>query len=151
MGKVAAAFAIGLLFGLGIVVADMVNSSKVQNFFDVFDLSGRFDASLALVIAAALAVAIPGYRLVLGRPAPILDNRFYVPESRTIDTRLMGGAAVFGVGWGLSGYCPGGVIPALGLGRIEPVIFTLALLAGIAAAQTWQQRIRSANRPAQGD
>ena len=150
MAKIVAALCIGLLFGLGITFAGMINPAKVQNFFDVTDVHGRFDPSLALVIAAALAVTIPGFRLALGRPAPVLESHFHVPESRLIDSRLIGGAAIFGIGWGLSGYCPGGVIPALGLGRIEPVVFTLALLAGITAARSWQQRSEANRRPASG-
>jgi hypothetical protein len=141
MVKMVIGFAIGLLFGLGVTVAGMINPAKVQNFFDIFDPLGRFDPSLALVIGAALAVTIPGYRLVLGGGKPMLDRRFHVPQATTIDSRLIGGAATFGVGWGLSGYCPGGVIPALGLGRLEPLIFAVALLAGMAAARLWLQRL----------
>jgi uncharacterized membrane protein YedE/YeeE len=73
-----------------------------------------------------------------------------VPESRLIDSGLIGGAAIFGIGWGLSGYCLGGVIPALCLGRLEPVAFTLALLAGIAAARSWQQRSEVSRHPVSG-
>lgn len=148
MAKTIAGFLIGILFGLGVTLAGMINPAKVQNFFDVFDLYGRFDPSLALVIAAALAVTMPGYRLVLGQRRPILGDRFYLPEASTIDSRLIAGAAVFGIGWGLSGYCPGGVVPALGLGRIEPVVFTLALLVGIAGAQVWQRKAASGRRTA---
>lgn len=146
MAKAIAGFLIGILFGLGITLAGMINPTKVQNFFDVSDLSGRFDPSLAFVIAAALAITIPGYRLALGRGRPFLDKRFFLPETNAIDGRLISGAAVFGIGWGLSGYCPGGVIPALGLGRVEPLIFTVALLAGIVIARAWQQRAESASR-----
>ena len=150
MARTIAGFLIGILFGLGITLAGMINPSKVQNFFDVTDLSGRFDPSLALVMAAALAVTIPGYRLVLGRGRPLLDARFFVPDQTTVDRRLIAGSAVFGIGWGLSGYCPGGVIPALGLGRVEPLIFTAALLVGIALARSWQQRADSASRALRG-
>ena len=143
MAKTISGFVIGILFGLGITQAGMINPAKVQNFFDVFDLHGRFDPSLALVIAAALAVTIPGYRLVLGRGRPMLDDRFHLPNTRTIDNNLISGSAIFGIGWGLSGYCPGGVLPALGLGHLEPVVFTFALLVGIAAASAWQRRALS--------
>lgn len=148
MARTIAGFLIGILFGLGVTLAGMINPAKVQNFFDVFDLYGRFDPSLALVIATALAVTIPGYRLVFGRGRPMLGDRFLLPEASTIDSRLIAGAAVFGIGWGLSGYCPGGVIPALGLGRMEPVVFTLALLVGIAVAQAWQRKAASGGRTA---
>ncbi len=148
MVRTIAGFLIGIVFGLGVTLAGMINPAKVQNFFDVFDLYGRFDPSLALVIAAALAVTIPGYRLALGRSRPVLDDRFHLPNTRTIDNNLIAGSAIFGIGWGLSGYCPGGVIPALGLGRTEPVVFTLALLVGIAVAYTWQRWAASGRRAA---
>lgn len=134
MLKAAMAFGLGLLFGLGVVISGMSNPIKVQNFFDVSDLWGRFDPSLALVMAAALLVTIPGYRLVFGRGAPVLDSAFHMPERRRIDLRLVAGAAIFGIGWGLSGFCPGGVVPALALGRAEPLIFTASLLIGMLAA-----------------
>jgi hypothetical protein len=126
------AFLIGVLFGTGIVLSGMANPAKVLNFFDV---AGSWDPSLALVMAAALAVALPGYRLVLGRPAPVLDARFHLPRARAIDARLVGGAALFGIGWGLAGVCPGGALPALGTGRAEIFGFVAALVAGMLIAR----------------
>jgi hypothetical protein len=126
------AFLIGVLFGTGIVLSGMANPAKVLNFFDV---AGSWDPSLALVMAAALAVALPGYRLVLGRPAPVLDARFHLPRAQAIDARLVGGAALFGIGWGLAGVCPGGALPALGTGRAEIFGFVAALVAGMLIAR----------------
>ena len=97
----------GILFGLGLAISGMVNPTKVLNFFDVF---GSFDASLALVMAGALPVTFIGYRLALKRHAPIFADRFRVPTSKELDGRLIWGSALFGLGWGLSGFCPGPAI-----------------------------------------
>ena len=101
--RLLSAFAIGLIFGLGIAVSGMINPAKVLNFFD---LAGTWDPSLAFVMGGALAVAIPGYRLVLRKPAPAFDNSFQLPDTRVIDRRLVLGSATFGVGWGIAGFCP---------------------------------------------
>jgi hypothetical protein len=130
------AWAIGLIFGLGISLSGMANPAKVQNFFDVF---GTWDPSLALVMGGALATAFAGYRLAFRRPAPILDSRFHLPTARAIDARLVGGSAVFGIGWGLSGFCPGGSIPALGTGVPEVFAFVAALIAGLILARVLQR------------
>ena len=131
--RIAAAYAIGLVFGLGIAISGMINPAKVLNFFDV---AGAWDPSLAFVMAGALAVTFVGYRLVLARPAPLLENRFQVPTNRTIDLRLVGGAALFGVGWGIAGFCPGGALPALGAGMAEVYGFVAAVVLGILIAKT---------------
>ncbi|MDF3856645.1 DUF6691 family protein, partial [Paracoccus pantotrophus] len=127
------ALLIGLVFGAGIAVSGMANPAKVLNFFDI---AGAWDPSLAFVMGGALAVALPGYRLVLRRPAPVLALRFHLPERRAIDPALVGGSALFGLGWGLSGFCPGGAIPAIGLIRPEPVLFSATMAAGIAIVKT---------------
>lgn len=130
--QIASAALVGLLFGLGIIVSGMANPAKVLNFFDV---AGTWDPSLAFVMGGAVAVTFVGYRVVLGWPQPVLADAFSVPGARTIDATLIGGAAVFGVGWGLAGFCPGGLIPALGTGRAEPAIFFAGLVAGIVTAK----------------
>ncbi|WP_297108298.1 DUF6691 family protein [uncultured Devosia sp.] len=124
---------VGLVFGSGIALSGMANPAKVLNFFDV---AGTWDASLLLVMGSALAVAAIGYRIVLKRAAPVFDKRFHLPTSRKIDLPLLAGSAVFGIGWGISGFCPGGAIPALGLGESSAWIFVGSMLAGIAAART---------------
>lgn len=124
------AFLCGLIFGLGLVLSAMVNPQKILNFLDVF---GTWDPSLAFVMAGALAVALPGYRYVLGRPAPYLSARFLLPSAKDIDPRLVGGAALFGVGWGLVGFCPGPAITALGIGGSNVLVFVVAMLVGMAA------------------
>jgi uncharacterized membrane protein YedE/YeeE len=126
--RLVSAYVIGLVFGIGISFSGMANPAKVLNFFD---LAGSWDPSLALVMGGALAVAAVGYRLVLRRPGPVLDRRFQLPTSREIDARLVGGSAIFGVGWGIAGFCPGGALPALGTGKPEVFIFVAAFIAGL--------------------
>jgi uncharacterized protein len=135
--RIFSAFAIGLIFGLGIAISGMINPAKVLNFFD---LAGTWDPSLAFVMGGALAVAIPGYWLVLGRPAPVLEDRFQLPDTRSIDRRLVLGSATFGIGWGIAGFCPGGALPALGTGRAEVFVFLGALIAGLLVARVLQAR-----------
>jgi len=125
-------YLIGLIFGIGISISGMANPAKVLNFFDFF---GTFDPSLALVMGGALVVTFIGYRLVLRRPAPMIDAKFHLPDNPRIDARLIGGAALFGVGWGIAGFCPGGALPALGTGQIEVFAFVGALIVGIFAAK----------------
>ena len=122
----------GLVFGIGISISGMANPAKVLNFFD---LAGTWDPSLAFVMGGALAVTFVGYRVVLKRPAPLLDIAFLLPTRRDLDAPLIGGSAVFGIGWGIAGFCPGGALPALGTGRSEVLIFVGSLVAGILAAR----------------
>jgi uncharacterized membrane protein YedE/YeeE len=131
------ALLIGVIFGLGIAVSGMINPAKVLNFFD---LAGTWDPSLAFVMAGALAVAIPGYRLVLGRPAPAYEPRFQLPDTRVIDRRLVLGSATFGIGWGIAGFCPGGALPAIGTGDPTVFLFLAALIVGMFIARALQTR-----------
>ncbi len=135
--RLLSAFAIGLIFGLGIAISGMMNPAKVLNFFD---LAGTWDPSLAFVMGGALAITIPGYWLVLGRPAPVMEQRFQLPDTRVIDRRLVLGSATFGIGWGIAGFCPGGALPALGTGRPEVVLFIAALIGGLLLARLMQAR-----------
>lgn len=123
-----AALAAGLLFGLGLAVSQMANPAKVLAFLD---LAGRWDPSLALVMAGALAVTIPGYRLVLRRPKPVLAAKFGLPTATAIDWRLLAGAAVFGAGWGLVGFCPGPAIASLAWMQGVNLWFLAAMAAGM--------------------
>ena len=131
--KLIASYAIGLVFGLGISVSGMANPAKVLNFFDV---AGTWDPSLAFVMGGALLVALPGYRVVLRRPSPVLAPVFQLPAASRIDARLLGGSAVFGVGWGIAGFCPGGALPALGTLRPEVLTFVAAAGAGIRVSRS---------------
>jgi hypothetical protein len=120
----------GLVFGVGIAISGMMNPAKVFNFFDI---AGSWDPSLAFVMGGAVIVTFIGYRLVWRRDAPLFEGRFQVPTSNVIDARLVGGSAIFGIGWGIAGFCPGAAIPALGTGRWEVVLFLVAVTAGFYA------------------
>jgi uncharacterized membrane protein YedE/YeeE len=133
--RLLSAWAIGLIFGLGIALSGMANPAKVLNFFDI---AGTWDPSLALVMGGALATTFLGYRLVFRRPAPVLDAGFHLPQARAIDARLIGGSVVFGIGWGISGFCPGGALPALGTGAADVFAFVAALVAGLFIARALQ-------------
>lgn len=129
----------GMVFGIGIAISGMANPAKVLNFFDV---AGTWDPSLIFVMGGALVTAAIGYRILFGaRKAPVFGNRFNLPTSRVIDARLVGGSAVFGIGWGIAGFCPGGAIPALGLGYQETFIFVAALIGGIYVARMLQATV----------
>jgi len=130
--KLALGYLIGLVFGVGIALSGMINPAKVLNFFD---LAGTWDPSLILVMGGALAVTAIGYRLVFGRDRPLIDDHFHLPKASAIDARLVGGSALFGIGWGTAGFCPGGALPAIGTGRPEVFIFIAALLVGILATR----------------
>lgn len=122
----------GLLFGVGLIVSGMVNPQKVQNFLDLF---GAWDPSLAFVMGGAVLVALPGFWLVRGLGKPIFGDRFRLPTRNDVDLRLVTGAAVFGIGWGLGGYCPGPALTALPLAASGTVTFVVAMLAGMAIAR----------------
>ena len=141
------AFPRGLLFGLGLLISGMSNPAKVLNFFN---LAGTGDPCLALVMLGALAVTSVGYGIVLRWQRPILAPRFHLPTARVIDPALIIGSALFGIGWGLSGFCPGGLIPALGTGRTEPLVFFVGLLVGLTATRIYRARAtRTSTHPSQ--
>lgn len=117
----------GLVFGTGIAISGMMNPAKVFNFFDI---AGTWDPSLAFVMGGAVILTFLGYRLVWRRDAPLFEATFQVPTSTAIDARLIGGSAIFGIGWGIAGFCPGAAIPALGTGRWEVALFLVAVTAG---------------------
>jgi uncharacterized membrane protein YedE/YeeE len=116
-----------LLFGLGLGVSQMIDRDRVLNFLDV---TGVWDPTLLFVLGGAVSVTVIAFRFVLRRPHPIWADKFHLPSKRDIDTPLIWGSAIFGVGWGIAGYCPGPGITALVLGIWNPVLFVMALLAG---------------------
>jgi len=122
----------GLVFGVGLVISGMADPAKVLNFLD---LAGTWDPSLAFVMAGAVLVTAIGYRLVLVRPQPLFAPAFLVPARRAIDARVIVGPAIFGIGWGLSGFCPGPALTTLGLGAAGTLAFVPAMLAGMAAGR----------------
>lgn len=117
----------GLLFGAGLALSGMVNPAKVLNFLDV---AGTFDPTLLFVLGGAVVTTFIGYKLVLPRQ-PLFAERFQWPTKTDIDTRLLAGAAIFGAGWGLTGFCPGPAIGAVVSLRLEPFIFIAAMAAGM--------------------
>lgn len=122
------AFAAGLVFAVGLGLAGMTKPSKVLAFLD---LTGDWDPSLMCVMGAALGLNIVLFRWILRRAAPRFDQRFHLPELRVIDGRLLGGAALFGIGWGLAGYCPGPAVVAAGTGAVSALVFTAAMIVGM--------------------
>jgi uncharacterized membrane protein YedE/YeeE len=138
MKRILSALAAGLIFGLGIAISGMGNPAKVLNFFDPF---GTWDPSLALVMGGALITAGIGYRLLFGaRSAPLFDAKFHLPTNKVIDARLVGGSALFGVGWGIAGFCPGGAVPALGFAPWPTALFLISMGGGILLAR-WLQAL----------
>ena len=119
----------GLVFGLGIAISGMANPAKVLNFFDV---AGTWDPSLIFVMGGALVTTMIGYRIVFGgRSQPLFEPSFSLPLTGTIDRSLVGGSGLFGIGWGIAGFCPGGAIPALGFGGMDTAIFIAAMISGL--------------------
>jgi uncharacterized protein len=136
MIRILAALLVGLVFGLGLTVSQMIDPAKVLGFLDVAGIAdGSWDPSLALVMAGGLAVAFAGFRLVLPRGTPILADRFHLPTRSDLDSRLLLGSAIFGVGWGIAGICPGPGVTALGLGYADVALFVAAMLAGMFAGR----------------
>lgn len=131
----------GALFGAGLLVAGMTDPARVIAFLDV---AGPWDPSLAFVMGGAVAVYAVAARWVLRRRDPWFDVRFHVPTRRDLDRRLVGGAAVFGIGWGLVGLCPGPAIVATASGEPAVLAFVAAMLAGMAAARALRTPARSA-------
>src|SRR5829696_3493396 len=118
-------YAAGLLFGLGLVVSGMSNPAKVLNFLDLF---GTWDPSLVFVMGGAVLVAFIGYRLSWARELPLLGGQFDLPTRTDLDAQLLGGAALFGIGWGLGGFCPGPALTALPLAATGTLAFVPAML-----------------------
>jgi uncharacterized membrane protein YedE/YeeE len=145
MKKILAGFAAGLLFGIGLTVAQMTNPAKVLAFLDLF---GAWDPSLAFVMGGAVVVTFLGFRLLRARAAPVCDGAMQWPTATGIDGRLLGGAALFGLGWGLVGLCPGPAIASLGIAPQATVLFVLAMLAGMALVRRFGERRTEAAAPA---
>lgn len=124
--------AAGLVFGIGLVMSGMVDPAKVMNFLDI---AGAWDPSLAFVMGAAVLVTSVGYRLAMGQGKPLFEDKFFIPTSTDLDLRLVGGAALFGVGWGLAGFCPGPALTSLLMGSEGVVVFVAAMIAGMWAAR----------------
>ncbi|KUZ00633.1 MULTISPECIES: DUF6691 family protein [unclassified Burkholderia] len=132
------AFLAGLLFGAGLIVSGMANPQKVLGFLD---LAGRWDPSLAFVMAGAIGVAVFAFAWARRRTRSLLGLPIQWPAVRTITVRLVAGSAVFGIGWGLAGFCPGPAIVSIGLGSAKGIAFVVAMLIGMALFE-WIERAR---------
>jgi len=119
----------GTLFGAGLAVSGMVDPARVLGFLD---FAGRWDPTLAIVMAGAVLASAIGYAVSRRVRAPLFGRAFFIPENRRLDSQLIGGAALFGIGWGLAGFCPGPAIAGLAFGLWQPWLFVAAMLAGMA-------------------
>ncbi|SMP63845.1 YeeE/YedE family protein [Noviherbaspirillum suwonense] len=135
----------GLIFGLGLILSGMTNPAKVIGFLD---LAGNWDPSLALVMAGAIAVSAVPFRLAKGRATALLGGPIRLPTATDIDRRLVLGSLAFGAGWGLAGYCPGPALASLLSGGAKPLLFVLAMLAGMALFELLQWQALSGRHKA---
>ena len=130
----------GLVFGLGLIVSGMANPAKILGFLD---LSGSWDPSLAFVMAGAIAVGLFAFAIAGKRTVSILGADMKLPTARHIDRRLVGGSLLFGIGWGVAGFCPGPGLVALGMGEAKAAVFVAAMLAGMALFEGLERRNKS--------
>lgn len=121
-------FISGLLFGVGLTISNMINANKVMDFLDI---TGHWDPSLAFVMLGAVITTWIGYRFILKLSCPKLCDHFFLPQKRSIDARLIIGAAIFGIGWGMAGYCPGPAISALGVHLMDAIYFVFGLIVSV--------------------
>ncbi|WP_017932402.1 YeeE/YedE family protein [Robiginitomaculum antarcticum] len=142
MNRSFSALIAGLLFGAGLTISAMVNPAKVIAFLDIF---GNWDPSLAFVMGGALLVTIPGYFVLRKKEKPLLEEQFFWPEATQVDRKLIIGATLFGMGWGLSGLCPGPAIASVGAFEINSLIFLGAMLTSAFGYRYISQR--NASRP----
>ena len=146
MPRMIVALVAGMLFGVGLAVSGMVNPAKVVGFLDV--AGGEWDPTLIFVMGGALLVTVPAFRMILRRPRPILAAEFALPTKSALDGRLLGGAALFGVGWGLSGFCPGPAVVAMVTGLVAVFAFVGAMVVGMAIyAWIFERPHRGSVRP----
>ena len=132
MKRNSVAFGIGTLFAVGLALSGMTKPSKIVGFLD---LAGAWDASLALVMAGAVTVHFVAHRLITKRPSPLFDTKFHLPTRKDIDVRLVLGAALFGIGWALAGFCPGPGLISAGSGSLGGVVFVAGMTAGVVVKQ----------------
>ena len=146
MKSLVASFGAGGLFAIGLGVSGMTKPSKVVGFLDVF---GAWDASLAFVMVGAIAIYVVAHRLITRRATPLFDTRFHLPTRKGIDARLVIGAAIFGGGWALGGYCPGPGLVTAATGALPAVAFVISMAVGVKLEHRFSRRLRRP-REAQG-
>ena len=127
MLRIFSSLVVGVIFGIGLTVSEMINPARVIGFLDI---TGRWDPTLAFVMAGALAVTLPLFRFILRWPRPVLDRQFYLAAKSEIDRPLIIGAAIFGIGWGLAGFCPGPAFAGLASAKPGVFLFVAAMIAG---------------------
>ena len=127
----------GIVFGVGLIVCGMANPAKVLGFLD---LAGPWDPSLAFVMAGAIAVGAVGFAIARKRTVSLLGLQMRMPAATQVDRRLVGGGLLFGMGWGIAGFCPGPALVALGSGEVKVLVFVAALLAGMGVYELKEQR-----------
>lgn len=127
--RIASAALAGLIFGIGLALSGMLDPARVLGFLDI--AGGQWDPTLVFVLGGAVGVAAIGFGLIRLKAKPLFDERFHLSEATAIDARLLGGAAMFGVGWGLVGYCPGPAIASIGFAGTPSAIFALAMVGGM--------------------
>ena len=137
MASIASAFLVGTLFGFGLAVSEMIDPARVIGFLDV---TGRWDPTLLFVMGGALAVTLPGFPLILQRARPLLAEFFALPTQSKLDGSLIAGAIIFGIGWGIAGFCPGPALAALASGSPAVALFVVAMIAGQWAASLLETR-----------
>jgi uncharacterized membrane protein YedE/YeeE len=135
----------GILFGLGLGISQMIDRERVLGFLDII---GNWDPTLAFVMGGAVLVTLISFRFILRRSRPLFGSKFYVPTRQDIDRNLVLGAALFGVGWGIAGYCPGPAITATVLGKANPFIFLVAMLVGSLAYEALSSQAVEPTSPA---
>ncbi|WP_245422909.1 YeeE/YedE family protein [Neorhizobium huautlense] len=132
------ALASGIVFGFGLSLSGMLNPVRVQGFLDIF---GAWDPSLAFVLGGAVVVAFTGVQVMKRMERPVLDDSFHVPTDNRIDAPLVVGSALFGLGWGIGGFCPGPAVASLSVGLPQTVLFVAAMLAGMTLyGRVWSRR-----------
>ena len=134
------AFVVGLVFGIGLILAGMTNPAKVLGFLD---LAGRWDPSLAFVMAGAIAVGLMAFAVARRRTVSFLGAEMKLPKANEIDRRLIGGGLLFGIGWGIAGFCPGPALVALGMGEKKAVVFVAAMLIGMGVFELLERHQRA--------
>jgi len=125
---------LGALFGVGLMVSGMMQPQKVQDFLD---FTGSWDPSLALVMGGAFLVSALAFPLIVRRKVPLIGHKFHLPTARDLDAKLIIGSALFGIGWGLGGFCPGPAIVGVATGSTSALLFMLAMLVGMALHRTY--------------
>lgn len=146
MKAIASAVGAGALFGVGLAISGMTKPSKVVGFLDVF---GAWDPSLMFVMIGAIAVHFVAHRLVTKRPSPLFDTRFHLPTRKDVDARLVLGAAIFGVGWALAGFCPGPALVTAASGATAAIVFVAGMTVGM-KVEHWVFRALTRTTAARG-